>query len=355
MSLGARWVVGSFFFVLVAVFRVPGSESLNEIPRVTGLPNRQDPGDPAQPLIMKSTHVYVKNSADPSSQSLDLYVPAQAVPGANLPMMVYVHGGGMARGSKNNRKGHEITFPKAGFITACINYRKSDPDAEGHEKAMYPDHVEDVAAAIAWLHYNARQIGGDPNRIFLMGHSSGAALVALVATDEQFLAKFKIPLSTLKGVICNDSGFYDLMERAKRPRSRLVIENAYGSDPAVWQKASPSSHVRAGKGIPPFFLTYTTMPKEKMAEAFAHQLSSAGIPATVFSSLGRDHEEVNFAVSDPGDPLNTAVFRFLSTAASGKSSQISQPAADSPRQAGRERRRPLAAIRNVLKGIIDRT
>lgn len=325
-----------------------------EVPRVTGLAAQQTSESLAQSRIMKSTHVYVKNSADPVRQSLDLYVPAGTTPGANLPIMVYVHGGGMLRGDKSHRKGHEIAFPQAGFVTACINYRKSDPGADGDEKAMYPDHVEDVAAAIAWLYYNAKQIGGDPDRIYLMGHSSGASLVALVATDEQFLARYRISFASLKGVICNDSGFYDLAERAKRPRSRQIIENAYGTDPAVWRKASPSSHVRAGKNIPPFFLTYTTLPKEKMAAAFAGQLSGAGIPVTVFSSLGRDHEDVNFAVSETGDPLNAAVFKFLSTPApAGKPPQAAPPSADHPRPAGRKR--SLAAIRSVLKGIIDRT
>lgn len=323
-----------------------------EIPRLTGAITESTPVTPAQPRIMKSTHVYVKNSTVPASQSLDLYVPAGTTPGANLPMVVYVHGGGLAKGDKRNLKDHETAFPKAGYIIACINYRKSDPDASGASKAMYPDHVEDAAAAIAWLHYNARQIGGDPNRIYLMGHSSGAALVALVATDPQFLARFKISLASLQGVICNDSGFYDLLERARRPQSRRVIENAYGTDQNVWKMASPSSHVSAGKNIPPFFLTYTTMPKEAMAETFARLLSQAGVPVTVFSSLGRDHEEVNSAVSQPGDPLNAAVFGFLAkhggTGATGGAAPA--PEIPGPGSSPRQRKRVFSALRDALKG-----
>ncbi len=108
---------------------------------------------------MKSTYVYVKNSANPESQSLDLYVPPQTTPDANLPIMLYVHGGGLVRGDKSNLKGHETAFPNAGCIMACINYRKSEPGATGTDKARYPDHVVDVAAAIAWLYYNAKKMG----------------------------------------------------------------------------------------------------------------------------------------------------------------------------------------------------
>jgi acetyl esterase/lipase len=329
---------------------LPGEEVFQGIPRVTGEIFPAAAGN--APAIMKSTHVYVKNSTDPVSQSLDLYVPAQTVPGSGRPILVYVHGGGLARGSKNNLKGHEVTFPRAGFITACINYRKSDPGASGEEKTMYPDHVEDVAAAIAWLHYNARSIGGDPNRIYLLGHSSGASLVALVATDERFLARYQISLAPLKGVICNDGGFFDLMERAKRPQSRRVIENAYGPDPEVWKMASPSTHVRAGKNIPPFFLTYTTGPKEAMSESFARRLTGAGIPVTVFPSLGRDHEEVNGAVSRPGDPLHAAVFQFLDrqgSSAAGNPTAAQPAPAPRVEEPPRKRKRPLAALRNALK------
>jgi arylformamidase len=311
----------------------------------------------AQPRIMKSTHVYVKNSSDPESQSLDLYVPSQTTPDANLPIMLYVHGGGLVKGDKSNLKGHETAFPNAGCIVACMNYRKSGPTAAGTDKAMYPDHVEDVAAAVAWLYYNAKKIGGDSNRIYLMGHSMGAGLVALVATDEQFLAKYNISLGSLKGVICNDGGHFDLMERAKRPQSRRVIENAYGTDQNVWRMASPSSHVRAGKKIPPFFLTYTTAPKEAMADAFARLLSQADVPVTTFSSLGRNHEEVNFAVSRSGDPLNAAVFRFLAAhGMSGKQTRIDAPPTEvlRPGPSTMERKRLLAAFRNLRNAIIGR-
>lgn len=146
-----------------------------------------------------------------------------------------------------------------------------------------------------------------------MGHSMGAGQVALVATDEQFLGAHGLTLADLQGTICLDGGFYNLMDRSKRDTSREVIEKSYGTDQSVWVEASPTSHVKSGKHIPPFFFTYTTRPKERMAQSFSDQLKGAGIPVTMFPSMGRAHDEVNWAVSDPTDPLGAAVFKFLST------------------------------------------
>lgn len=257
---------------------------------------------------MKSTHIYVANSKIPDQQSLDLYAPRNLPPGSKLPIVAYVHGGGLTKGDKENTKGKDITFTASGYLLASVNYRLSSDDT----KVMYPAHIQDVASAVAWLHAHAAEFGGDPNRIFLMGHSMGAGQVALVSTDEQFLGANGLKLDVLKGTICLDGGFYDLQERSKRDSSREVIENSYGSDPDVWREASPTTHVQSGKHIPPFFFTYTTRPKERMAESFGGQLKSAGVPTTLFPSLGRAHDEVNRAVSIPGDPLSIAVFKFLS-------------------------------------------
>lgn len=308
--------------------------------------------------IVKSTHVYVKESSVPDQQSLDLYRPSNAKPGSNLPMVVYVHGGGFAKGDKGNTKGHDKSFPTAGYLLASVNYRLSDTTpGPGTGGAMYPEHVKDVAAAIAWLYYNAEKIGGDRNRIFLMGHSAGAALVSLVATDNQFLNKYGVPFSAIRGVIALDGGSFDLAKRASRPRSRAIIENAYGTNRDLWRIASPINHVRSGKNIPPFFLNFTTKPKEELAMDFAAKLKGAGIDVVVFPTIGRGHEEVNFAVSKSGDPLNRAVFKFIADR-DGGGNQASAVENEDRLSGGipvtvadpMPPRRRLAAARNFLRG-----
>lgn len=68
-----------------------------------------------------------------------------------------------------------------GYALVSVNYRLTP-------QAVFPAHAEDVAAAVAWVYAHAGEHGIDRNRLFLMGHSAGAHLVALVSTDGRYLA-----------------------------------------------------------------------------------------------------------------------------------------------------------------------
>lgn len=122
-------------------------------------------------------------------QSLDIHTtnPAEDGKSAKLtPVLIMIHGGGWRRGDK---AGVGVTRHKAphfvasGYVYVSINYRPSaTPDGPKH-----PAHVQDCAKAIAWVHDNIAKYGGAPNRVFVMGHSAGAHLAALVSTDHRRL------------------------------------------------------------------------------------------------------------------------------------------------------------------------
>ena len=97
------------------------------------------------------------------------------------PLVLFVHGGGWKRGSKDNAAGgwKQIHYPASGYAYASINYRLV-PDATVEQQAA------DVAAALAHLLTRADALGIDRTRVVLMGHSAGAHLVALVGTDERY-------------------------------------------------------------------------------------------------------------------------------------------------------------------------
>src|SRR3990172_4534887 len=118
-------------------------------------------------------------AADPRLQSLDLYLPEGK---SNFPTILFIHGGGLMRGDKLSDGFHALVdfFAAQGIGVASANYRLSPA-------AKHPAHVQDVARAFAWLHQNAAQYGGDRNRIFVMGSSSGGHLAALVSLDERYL------------------------------------------------------------------------------------------------------------------------------------------------------------------------
>ena len=109
--------------------------------------------------------------------ALDLYIPE----GAGAPIIVYLHGGGWIGGNKNGIGPKSLTFASSGLIVASVNCRLAPMRAA-------PNACTDIAEAIAFIRHLAPEIGGDPDKLVLMGHSAGADLAALTVCDERYLA-----------------------------------------------------------------------------------------------------------------------------------------------------------------------
>jgi len=227
-----------------------------------------------------------------------------------------IHGGGWRTGDKANAamtRHKPAHFVGAGYVYASINYTltatRQDP--------AHPAHVQDVAAALAWVHDTIDAYGGDPDRLFVMGHSAGAHLAALVATDPARLAAHDKPLTIIKGVIALDSAAYDIPRSMHElrigPSMRRMYANAFGDDEAAWRDASPRHHVAADAGIAPMLLIHTgsrtrgRLPSEDMAAA----LRDAGVPALAAHAPDQDHAGINMAIGQPGDRYTDLVMRFL--------------------------------------------
>jgi acetyl esterase/lipase len=163
-------------------------------------------------------------------------------------VVVYVHGGFWQAGDKGQVGELPQVFAKAGCALASVNYRLSPA-------AKHPAHVEDIGHALAWLQENAASYGGDPRRMFLMGHSAGAQLVALAGTDLARLEKLGFKTAALRGVIPMDSAAMDLRQIIKNdPRTVSPYRQAFGAEPGGWADASPLAHVERGGKFPPFFI-----------------------------------------------------------------------------------------------------
>jgi acetyl esterase/lipase len=170
-----------------------------------------------------------------------------------------------------------------------------------------------VARAIAWVHSNVADHGGDPDRLLAMGHSAGAHLVALVAADERPLKAAGKDLAILKGVIPLDTQAYDVSSVMKQNQGALLYRQVFGDDPAGWKDASPLAHVAAGKGIPPFLIFHTTGTAERgpQAQALAKALEEAGISARVVPVPKESHGQLNQTLGQPGDPETEEVMKFI--------------------------------------------
>jgi len=134
--------------------------------------------------------VSVQYGKDPK-QSLNVYRSPVESKDKLLPVVIWVHGGGWRTGEKDNRAGINLCqkWARAEMVVVGLDYRLSPA-------VVHPAHVEDVAAGIAWVHNHIAEYGGDPTRVFLLGHSAGAHLVALVATTPDYLQAHQLSPKT---------------------------------------------------------------------------------------------------------------------------------------------------------------
>lgn len=237
--------------------------------------------------------------------SLDIYPTIDD----HAPVVIYVHGGGWQNGDKSQVAAMPATFNDAGIVFVSVNYRLS-PAIE------FPVQAEDVGAAIGWVHQNIAAYGGDPTQLFLMGHSAGAHLVALVATDARYLEPYHLQPSDLSGVIPLDSQAYDLTALADARGGSLPAGTyvpVFGDDPAFWAFASPITYVTDDGLYPPFLLPYNSGGVNSRAainEDFAVALRRAGGNAdTVPIPLTHSQFVRDFGTLD--NPVAPAVLEFI--------------------------------------------
>jgi arylformamidase len=115
----------------------------------------------------------------------------------------------------------------------------------------------DIAKAIRWVHDHAEEYGGDPDTIFVMGHSAGAHLAALVCTDDRYLQAEGLSLGIIKGCVPVDTAGYDIVKQVERigPARSAMYGDVFG-DARSQKGLSPITHVAKGKGIPPFLILH---------------------------------------------------------------------------------------------------
>mgnify|MGYP000940128092 CR=1 FL=1 len=178
-------------------------------------------------------------------QKLDIYQPRQC-PEKGCPVVIWVHGGGWVINDKTDQACQELctSWARLGNIVVSINYRLSPSN-------LHPAHTEDVAAAIAWTKQNILRFNGNPDRLYLLGHSAGAHLLALVSTAPEFLAQHNLtPAKDIRAVFAVDAAAYDLT----RQRHILgeLIDTAFGSDENTLFSASPLKRIKPTGQYPRF-------------------------------------------------------------------------------------------------------
>jgi acetyl esterase/lipase len=183
-------------------------------------------------------------------------------------VVVFFYGGGWRSGSKDIYRYVAKALARRGYVAVVPDYRIY-PDV------LFPDFLDDGADALRWVKDNAQKFGGDPQRIFLMGHSAGAHIAAMLAVDPTWLNKVGLePGRDIAGFI-GIAGPYDFL-----PLRDEVLQIIFGG--ANRPETQPIFYVAAG--APPALLV--TGDKDDVVDAgnatrFAARLRAAGNDATV--------------------------------------------------------------------------
>jgi arylformamidase len=240
-------------------------------------------------------------------KKLDMYIPTQAKdpPAKDLPVVVWIHGGGWQTGDKTEVHIKPRFFTQLGYIFVSVNYRLL-PEVE------MDTIVNDVAESIGWVHQNIASYGGDPDRLLIMGHSAGAQLAALVCTDYSYLEKQSVPISAIKLCVSVDGDTYDIPAMIDTAEIRQKLHGLplpdfghrvkFGNDPEKHKRFSPVTHIAKGRPTPHFLIFFVSDHPDVTAQAFRFRnaLLEAGREVWCFAALSTTHSRINsdFGKSD---------------------------------------------------------
>ncbi|WP_375559762.1 alpha/beta hydrolase [Bernardetia sp. OM2101] len=151
-----------------------------------------------------------------------------------LPVLVFVHGGNWNSGDKETYNFFGRNFAKKGIVTVVVGYTLSP-------KANYDDMAKQIAAAINWTKENIAEYNGNPDKIFLTGHSAGGHLIALSTMNP----KYEVKDNTISGLILNDAAGLDMYNYLQKdpPTSNSNYDTTWTKDPETWKKASPIYYI----------------------------------------------------------------------------------------------------------------
>lgn len=232
------------------------------------------------------------------AETLDLY----KAPAANAPIHVFIHGGAWRSLSKRDSAFAAETFVRAGAHFVALDF------------ALLPsvslaEMVAQARRGVAWVYRNAAQFGGDPARIHVAGHSSGAHLAACVAVTE-WQRHFDLPRDVVKSVIVA-SGIYDLLP------VRLSARNNYVKlDKSAEQALSPIRHLEHLRA--PVFVAYGEFESDefkRQSRELAAKLGPSRLVAPVAEYAGLDHFEVAHMLADPHDGLGRVALDLMTLSA----------------------------------------
>ncbi|MBX3622355.1 MAG: alpha/beta hydrolase [Rhizobacter sp.] len=202
-------------------------------------------------------------------QRLDVYRPDHAAPPGGWPVVVFFYGGSWNNGERRDYRFIGEALAARGVLTLIPDYRL-------YPEVRYPDFLDDSARALAWGLREAARLGGNPRRVFVMGHSAGAYNAAMLALDARWLAHFGQSPQALAGWV-GLAGPYDFLP-IQNPDVKPVFFH-----PHYPPGTQPLSH--ASRAAPPTFLGAarddSLVNPQRNTVQLSHKLEGVGVPVTL--------------------------------------------------------------------------
>ena len=217
-------------------------------------------------------------------QALDVYAPRHETGPA--PVAVFFYGGSWDSGRRQDYGWVGRALAAQGFLTVVPDYRL-------YPAVRYPSFLEDGALAVRWAVEHARALGGDPDRIVLVGHSAGAYIAAMLALDDRYLKAVGVDPKIVRA-FAGLSGPYDFL-----PLDGPITRRTFGEAPDL-PASQPTAYARAGS--PAAFLATgdaDTTVKPRNTVALAAALRSKGVAVDERHYAGLDHADTVLALSKP--------------------------------------------------------
>lgn len=217
-------------------------------------------------------------------QKLDVYRPVAALP--NAPTVVFFYGGAWRNGARSDYLFVGEALAACGCVAVLADYRL-------FPEARFPAFVEDGAAALRWTRDHAIEHGGNPRRLFVMGHSAGAHIALMLSTDDRYLAGAGMKQRELAGAI-GLAGPYDFLPFRSRRTAEIF------DPPERWPLSQPINFV-SGREPPLLLMTGDDddVVDPGNTTRFAAKVRGLGGKAEVIRYSGEGHRSIIAALAAP--------------------------------------------------------
>ncbi|WP_229217005.1 alpha/beta hydrolase [Dyadobacter luteus] len=194
--------------------------------------------------INRSKNIVYLPKGPSGKQELNIFSPARSKSANDV--LVFIHGGNWNSGKKSQYNIIANHWAKKGIVCLMIDYPLS-PQADYKEMAAA------CAQAVKWVKEDIRRYNGNPDRIFVSGHSAGGHLAALISIDDQYFKGLKIK-NPIAGTILIDAAgldMYGYLEEEKLSADHTYLKT-FTKDPKIWKEATPLYHLH--RDMPPMLI-----------------------------------------------------------------------------------------------------